>query len=231
MPLFCWPMHLRAERAAEPGNHLMSENTDSYTSALPGLLGRIDVAISRVEAGILAAGVLLMALNTCVNVVARLVYGQGFFVSGEINRILIIMITFAGIGYAARHGRHIRMSAIYDALPDTGRKWVMTMIAFVTGLIMFFLCYFSVVYIASLYETGRILPALSALWAQFAETAPVSDETARGVPVWLIYVWVPVGFGVTGIQYFLTGIKNLGSKDVYLSTGVMDGYCDSESQV
>lgn len=209
----------------------MSEDPDTYTSALPGMLGRIDVAISKVEAVILAAGVLLMALNTCVNVLARFAYGQGFFVSGEINRILIIMITFAGIGYAARHGRHIRMSAIYDALPDRARRWMMITISFVTGLIMFFLCYFSLVYIAHLYETGRILPALSALWSQIAEYVSVSRETARGVPVWFIYVWVPVGFAVTGIQYFLTGIKNLGSKDVYLSTGVTDGYCDTESPV
>lgn len=208
----------------------MSESTGNYRSALPGVLGHIDVAISKVEAVLLAAGVLLMALNTCANVLARFVYGQGFFVSGEINRILIIMITFAGIGYAARHGRHIRMSAIYDALPGAGRKWVMIAITFVTGLIMFFLCYFSVVYISNLYETGRILPALSALWSQAAQSLPVSEETARGVPVWLIYVWVPVGFAVTGIQYFLTGIKNLGSRDVYLSTGVTDGYCDTESQ-
>jgi C4-dicarboxylate transporter, DctQ subunit len=42
--------------------------------------------------------------------------------SEELNSILIILITFAGISYAARHGRHIRMSAIYDALPPKGRK-------------------------------------------------------------------------------------------------------------
>jgi TRAP-type C4-dicarboxylate transport system permease small subunit len=211
---------------------IMNDDTDEkYESALPGGLGAIDLAISKAEAVILASGVLLMALNTCVNVIARFVYGQGLFVSGEINRVLIVLITFAGIGYAARHGRHIRMSAIYDALPETGRKILMTVIAFVTGLIMFFLCYFSLVYIASLYETGRILPALSALYTQMMEQAPASESAVRGVPVWLIYVWVPVGFAVTGIQYFLTGIKNLTAKDVYLSTGVVDSCCDTETEI
>lgn len=93
-----------------------SENL-TYHSELPGLLGKIDNLISKVEAFMLAAGVLLMALNTCINVVARFGFGQGLFFAGEINRILIILITFAGIGYAARQGRHIRMSAIYDSLP------------------------------------------------------------------------------------------------------------------
>ncbi len=63
-----------------------------------------------------------MATNTIANVIGRFVLGESLFFTGEVNRILIIMITFAGIGYAARHGRHIRMSAIYDALPVGGRR-------------------------------------------------------------------------------------------------------------
>lgn len=191
----------------------MSEKTKKqYESALPGVLGAIDNIISKVEAVILALGVMLMAVNTCVNVIARFAFGQGFFVSGEINRILIIMITFAGIGYAARHGRHIRMSAIYDALPIAGRKVLMIIITFVTSIVMIFLCYYSVLYIVDLSEKGRVLPAL-------------------GFQIWITYIWVPVGFGITGVQYFLTTVKNLTSSDVYLSTSVVDSYADAESEV
>ncbi|MDY6860952.1 MAG: TRAP transporter small permease, partial [Pseudomonadota bacterium] len=38
--------------------------TGGEGSALPGVLGMIDIAIARTEAVMLAAGVLLMALNT-----------------------------------------------------------------------------------------------------------------------------------------------------------------------
>src|SRR5690554_7113155 len=76
---------------------------------------------------------------------------------------------------------------------------------------MFFLCYHSYGYIETLYGRGRILPAL-------------------GLPIWWIYVWAPVGFAITGIQYFLTAIKNLTSKDVYLSTGVRSEEHTSELQ-
>lgn len=188
------------------------EIPEHYESGLPSFLGTIDNVISKVEAVILAVGVLLMAVNTCVNVVARFGFGKGLFFSGEINRILIIMITFAGIGYAARHGRHIRMSAVYDALPVKGRKALMILISFVTGAVMFFLCYYSALYIADVYEKGRILPAL-------------------GAPIWVIYVWVPIGFAITGIQYILTAIKNITASDVYLSTGVVDSYTDTEKEV
>ena len=183
-----------------------------YRSGLPGFLGTIDTFISKLEAVILAVGVLLMATNTIANVIGRFVFGQSIFFSGEINRILIIMITFAGIGYAARHGRHIRMSAIYDALPAGGRKALMIGIALFTSLVMFFLLYYSLVFIADLYARGRVLPAL-------------------GIPIWIIYVWVPLGFLITGIQYLLTAIKNVTSRDVYLSTSVLDGYKDTETEV
>jgi len=179
---------------------------------LPSVLNWIDSGISKLEAVMLAGGVLLMAVNTCVNVIARFGFGKGLFFSGELNRILIILITFAGIGYAARQGRHIRMSAFYDTLPVTGRRVLMISICLVTSLVMFFLCYYSMLYLISVYEKGRILPAL-------------------GIPVWTAYVWVPVGFAVTGIQYALTGVKNITSRDVYLSTAVLDGYQDTEKEV
>lgn len=190
----------------------IDDDTGTFESGLPGFLGTLDGWIAKTEAVILAAGVILMAINTVVNVIARFVFGEGFFFSGEINRILIILVTFAGIGYAARYGRHIRMSAVYDALPPKGRKILMIVIALFTSLVMFFLCYHSFGYIETLYGRGRILPAL-------------------GFEIWWIYIWVPVGFAVTGIQYLLTAVKNFTSEDVYLSTGVIDGYADSESEV
>ncbi|MFG6176170.1 TRAP transporter small permease [Halomonas sp. THAF12] len=183
-----------------------------YRSGLPGFLGVIDTFISKVESVILAVGVLLMAFNTIANVIGRFALGESIFFSGEVNRILIIMITFAGIGYAARHGRHIRMSAIYDALPVGGRRALMITISLFTSLVMFFLLYYSVLYILDLYDKGRILPAL-------------------GFPIFIIYIWVPLGFLITGIQYLLTAIKNMTSRDVYLSTSVLDGYKDTETEV
>ncbi|SDM93964.1 TRAP transporter small permease [Vreelandella arcis] len=188
------------------------ESEKGYRSGLPGILGLVDTVISKIESVILALGVILMAVNTVTNVVARFVFGNSIMFSGELNRILIIMITFAGIGYAARHGRHIRMSAIYDALPTGGRKVLMIAIALLTSIMMFFLLYYSVFFIIDLYSKGRVLPSL-------------------GMPIWIIYLWVPMGFFITGVQYLLTAVKNMTSRDVYLSTGVVDGYKDTETEV
>jgi TRAP-type C4-dicarboxylate transport system permease small subunit len=188
------------------------KETNPHESSLPGVLGVIDSTISRVESVLLAAGVLLMAFNTVANVVGRFVFQYSLFFSEELNRILIILITFAGISYAARQGRHIRMSAIYDALPPPARKGFMVLIAAVTALTMFALCYFSVGYITKVAISGRVLPSLQ-------------------LPVYWIFLWVPVGFFMTGLQYTLTAIKNLTAKDIYLSTRVLEGYDEDELEI
>lgn len=185
---------------------------DAYASTLPGPLGVIDNVIARVESVMLAVGVLLMAANTVANVVGRFVFQNSLFFSEELNRILIILITFAGISYAARQGRHIRMSAIYDALPPKGRKILMIIIAFVTAVFMFGLCYYSYQFLLTQAGRGRVLPSLQ-------------------IPVWVTLVWVPIGFFMTGLQYTLTAIKNIISKDTYLSTSVLEGYDDNEMEV
>lgn len=183
-----------------------------YRSTLPGPLGIVDTWISKAEAAILATGIILMAINTIANVIGRFVFGESLHFSEEVNRMLIVLVTFAGIGYAARHGRHIRMSAIYDALPTGGRRWLMIFICIFTAIVMFALCYFSIGYITTVMGRGRSLPS-------------------TGIPAWWMYVWVPVGFAVTGIQYAMTAYTNIISRDVYLSTHVVDGYKDTETEV
>ncbi len=181
-----------------------------YVSGLPGILGSIDGAVARIEAVLLAAGVLLMALNTVANVVGRII-GSTIYFSEELNQALIILITFAGISYAARHGRHIRMSAFFDAMPFRPRKSLMVLIAALTAAMMFLLTWYSFAYVLEQAGRGRVLPALQ-------------------IPQWWIIVWAPLGFFLTGLQYALTAIKNLLDKDIWLSTSTLEGYDDSAEE-
>lgn len=183
-----------------------------HESSLPGVLGVIDSLISRIESVMLAVSVLLMALNTIANVVGRFVFQSSLYFSEELNSILIILITFAGISYAARHGRHIRMSAIFDTLPPGGRKAMMVVISLVTAVFMLGLCWYAIGYLETQAGRGRVLPALQ-------------------IPIWWTLIWVPVGFFMTGMQYLLTAIRNLTAKDVYLSTTVLEGYDNDEQEV
>jgi len=198
-------------RAQAPALDEDDIDDSKYVSGLPGVLGVVDVAIARIEAILLAVGVLAMAVNTMANVVGRFMLGQSLFFSEEVNRALIILITFAGISYAARHGRHIRMSAFFDIMPPPMRKLLMIVIALVTAAAMFLLTWYSVDYVLAQASRGRLLPALQ-------------------VPVWWIIVWAPLGFFLTGLQYALTAIKNMIHKDIWLSTSTLEGYDDTPAE-
>ena len=196
----------------EPSRQLPETAPSARLGGILKPLAILDLAISKVEAAILAIGVLLMATMSVGNIFGRFLFGQSIYFAEEVNQFLIILITFIGIGYAARMGRHIRMSAIYDTLPDQGRKALMVVISLVTAAAMFVLAYYAFIYVAGVYATGRVSASLR-------------------IPFYITQIWVPFGFIVTGIQYVMTAVVNLTRPDVYLSSSIIDSYDDAESKV
>jgi len=185
---------------------------EKRTNPILKALDFADLLISKFEGIMLALGVIAMTINTIAAVISRYVFNSAITFTDELNMIFIVVVTYAGLSYAARNGRHIRMSAIYDAMPPKTRKAMMIVMASVTSAFMFFLSFYSYYYIVEVYQSGRILPAL-------------------GLPVFYIYLWVPVGFILTGLQYAFTVVKNLRESDVYLSTNIKDGYSDTASDI
>ncbi len=175
------------------------------------LLTRLDHLIDRAEGWILGWGVIIMATNTIANVFGRYVFSQSIYFTEELNEFLIIIITFMGLGYVTRKGRHIRMSAFYDLLPNRSKKLLMIVIAAVTAVAMFILAWYAFEYVEKMARRGRVTPALQ-------------------VPLYMTYLWVIVGFALTGVQYVLTVVKNLdlSDDDVYISYSTVDQYEDPE---
>lgn len=171
----------------------------------------LDEILGKAEMLVLGWGIIIMALNTIANVFGRYLFSQSIYFTEELNEFLIVIITFMGLGYATRKGRHIRMSALYDVLPIRARKLLMIVIAAVTAVAMFVLAWYAFEYVAKIARRGRVTPAL-----QF--------------PLYLTYIWVVIGFLLTGIQYLLTVFKNLDLTDpeVYVSFTTVDAYEDPE---
>lgn len=175
-------------------------------------LGKVDAIIGKIEVQILSWGILLMAVNTIANVLGRYVFHQSIYFSEELNEFLIVIVTFMGLGYATRKGIHIRMSAIYDALPQKMRKILMIAIAASTSLMMAALAWFAYEYVSKVASRGRVTPSLQ-------------------VPLYLTYIWVVVGLGLTSLQYLLTAIRNLNltEDEIYVSYVEVDSYEDPET--
>ena len=68
---------------------------------------------------------------------------------------------------------------------------------------MFLLAYEAYVYVMNLKEMNRLSPALQ-------------------LEVYLVYIIVPVGFTMSGIQFFIRFIQNLLHEEIYLSYDVIE---------
>lgn len=173
------------------------------------LLSAAFAVITRVEELSLIGGILGIASLTILNVLLRAVTGESLLFVGEINRFLIVFVTFLGIGYGASQGRHIRMTALYDMLGPRPRKAAMIVICAGTSALLFTLTWLSLRYI---FGTVRVL-------------GPVSPVLR--VPLYLIYLSAPIGFFLGALQYLLALLRNLFEPGIYVSFERHDGYDES----
>ena len=173
-------------------------------------LMRLDDAIAVIEATILGGAMITMALTTIANVFGRYVFAQSIYFSEELNEILMVTVTFMGLGYVTRKGRHIRMSALYDLVPDAARRLLMAAIALTTAAAMFVLAWYAFEYVAKIAGRGRMTPSMQ-------------------IPLWTTYIGVVVGLALTGLQYLFAVWANL-TRDsgVWISLHETDDYEDPE---
>lgn len=163
------------------------------------IFNKIDDFVSMITEWILSVSIMLMAIILISNVIARKVFSNSIPAADELGVTLIILVTFSGIGYAARKGRHIRMSAIFDAVPLKIQKILIITISIVTCVTYVYVCYIAFQYIGYTRMLGRVTSALE-------------------LPAWIRVVVVPVGFGLGAIQYFLNIIMNIKEPELYIGT-------------
>ncbi len=169
------------------------------------ILDKLDKFLERLEVVVLSSSIIAMAINSIANVIGRYAFNHGFYFSEELNKYLMVIITFIGLSYVTRKGRHIRMSAIYDILDDKLKKYLMLIITLSTAVVLFILAYYSVEYLIKLAARGKVSPSLR-------------------IPVYLILICVPVGFFITGIQFVLAFVQNLRYSHIYVSYSCVDTY-------
>ncbi len=177
---------------------------------------KVDRAFMKLEEFILSFSIILIAIMIVGNVIAREVFNSGaFYFAYEVSKFAIVIATFMGIGYAARKGRHISMSAFYDFAPFKVRKVMMIIINFVTAIIMFVMAYYTYQYVMFEYNTGAITTSLQ-------------------LPRYLMAVFLPIGFLVAGIQFLRNTFVNFTKKasdKVYLGTDAVDYNDDKDKDV
>lgn len=162
----------------------------------------INKVISTIEEYVLAYSIIFMAVLLIANIIMRKVLNQSMTFSEEVGQSLLIIVSFFGLAYTAKKGRHITMSILFDAVDNKKKKIMMFIISLISSVILFYLAYLAFDYVMSTVNLGRTTPALR-------------------IPIWIIYAFVPLGMFLTGIEYLYTFILNVTHKDfLYLSSEI-----------
>ena len=166
------------------------------------------VIVNGVEVSILVFCVAALGILLIANVFARTFY-QSIYFAEEVSKFLVLLTTFTGVSYGVRKARHIRMGAFLDAMPPTMEKTFIIIISIVSAIVMGIMTWASYEYLANAMSKGHMTPALR-------------------VPKWTFYVIIPIGFGLAGIQYIRTVIKNFTEKEPWQSPDQQSEYEDEE---
>jgi C4-dicarboxylate transporter, DctQ subunit len=155
------------------------------------IAGWLDRALELTQSALLASAVLAMAALNIANVAGRNLFNYSLPFAGELNQLLIVLITFLGVGYAARFRRHIRMSAFSEQLRGrASRIWeIVTLVA--TGLLLLLLAWYALEYVMRTANVGSVTPSLR-------------------LPLYLIYAMAPLGLALGGLQFVLNAIRGRG---------------------
>lgn len=175
------------------------------------LVKKIDNIVCKIEEFIMSGSIILMAVILVGNVIARRIFNNSWTWAEEVGQLLVVIVTFMGVGYAVRKGQHVNMTAILDIAPDKGKKAMAIFISFISMLTMFIFAYFSYKYTLSVIARGRVTPALE-------------------MPRYITTLFLPIGFSLGGIQYLINLVLNITHKDqVYLNNETPIGEFEEES--
>lgn len=164
------------------------------------LIIALNKKIRKFEELIISYGIIVMSIVLVANVFSRVFLNSSIQAAEEIGQILIVMVTFIGISYAARMGKHITMSAVIDSIPRKFKKIYIYFTSSVSTVLLWWLGYLGTLYVNRIMGSGRITSSL-----QF--------------PMWILYIFVPLGFFLASLQYLVTIVVNIKDKDnIYIGS-------------
>jgi TRAP-type C4-dicarboxylate transport system permease small subunit len=160
----------------------------------------VDRLVYQIEEKAIAFSVIFLAVVLIGNVTLRQ-FDSSIASTEELSQFAMFFITFLGTSYAARSGMHIRMSMLSDALKGKPRKILAIIVSLGTAIVMFYVAYLSYRYVMKIASLNRVSPILQ-------------------MPVQYVWIIMPIGMFLTGIQYTLAFFRNLISPGAWISYSI-----------
>lgn len=162
------------------------------------MLKAIDSIWEEIEKGILSITTILMSFMLVGNAVSRYFFNKSWAFTEEVGKMGIIVLTFMGLGYAARKKMHIEMSGLFDMMPFKMQRIVGMSVHFISAIVLFYCMYLALKYVQHLHTLGQV-------------------STILRVPLYITMSVVPLGFFLAGIRYLVDFIIGFKKKDSNLA--------------
>lgn len=137
------------------------------------------------ERAVLGLSIITMSILVIGNVASRHFFNTSWAFTEELGGLLLIVITFGGLSYAAEQRRHISMSALYDLLSPSGQTILARIINLVTALLMLGMAYIALRYVVQISESGDASSVLR-------------------IPMFIPLAVIPLGFFLTAMRYLFS---------------------------
>jgi len=147
-------------------------------------LKAVDNALEKVEAGLLSITTILISVMLVSNAISRYFFNKSWAFTEEIGGIGIVILTFMGLGYAARQGMHIEMSGLYDLLPTNIQRILGIFINLISAIVLVYFTYLGILFVQHLHNISQV-------------------TTILRIPIYLTMLFVPIGFLLASIRYFI----------------------------
>lgn len=162
------------------------------------VLKKIDHIWEEIEKGILSITTILMSFMLVGNAISRYFFNKSWAFTEEVGKMGIIVLTFMGLGYAARKKMHIEMSGFFDMMPFKMQRIVGMSVHFISSVVLFYCMYLALQYVQHLHTLGQV-------------------STILRVPLYITMSVVPLGFFLAGIRYLVDFIIGFKKKDSNLA--------------
>lgn len=154
--------------------------------------------LKKIEAFVIVFSIVAITIIMNVNIVLRHVFNRSWSATEELCLIFVVIFTFVGSAYATKIGAHLFASFLFDIprIPFLFKKKLAVAISVITGVTAAYVTYLGIDFIVLTYGSGRITPVM-------------------GIPYYLFYVFLPIGFALITYENVICLIKNLRIKDKY----------------
>lgn len=151
----------------------------------------LDKILTYFENTLVVTGLLSVTFVLFINVVLRYIFKAGLVWAEEYARYAIIWIVMAGSGAAVRENMHMSITAIIDVTKGKTFHFIINMFVLVVATAFsIFLVYAGIRLTSSMIANNQVSPALE-------------------IPLWWIYISIPIGGALMTIRYIQSFFKQV----------------------